>query len=222
MLRDKIMKWACCAVALVAMLGLLTYAYTGPWIAARRAAELQRRAAPLQQEAATSSQPQTDETPRRASPPGGFPAVSLDFQGVLDPELVPVDQVVLEDDEVVIGVEAFGEARAYVRRAFENRPDRHIVHDELGAIPVAITHCDRTGFSRVLTDKYGESSLDLRCGGWLPEQEMSLLVGDREYAQSSRDIPLADLPFAEMTWREWREKQPDSLIYLGPLGAESN
>jgi hypothetical protein len=200
MSRDKINGPACCAVALVAMVALLIYSFTARGVATRKAAE----------------------PPRRTAPPGGYPAMSLDFPGVRDPELVPTDQVMLDDDEVVIGIEAFGEARAYIRRSFENRPDRHIVHDQINAIPVAITHCDRTGYTRVLTAGPGEGSLDLRCGGWLPEQEMSLLVGDREYAQSSRELPLADLPFVEMTWKEWREKQPVSLIYVGPLGAESD
>jgi hypothetical protein len=200
MSRDKTKGLGCCALVLVAMVGLLIYSFAG------RGVPLKRAGAP---------------TPR-AVPPGEYPAMSLDFPGVRNPELIPADQVLIDDDELVIGVEAFGKARAYVRRAFENRPDRHIVHDEFGAIPVAITHCDRTGFTRVLTDKQGESSLDLRCGGWLKEQEMSLLVGTREYAQSSPDIPLADLPFVEMTWKEWREKQPETLIYLGPVGAESN
>jgi hypothetical protein len=188
-----------CAVALGTMLGLLVH------ISERNAAA--RREA--------DSRPQV-------LPPKPIPDVPIDLPGVHDLELVSADQTMLDDDEIVIGVEAFGEARAYIRRALENRPERHIVHDELGASPVAITRCEMTGTTRVFTVGPNERSIDLRCGGFLPEQEMELLVGDQAYAQSSPDIPLIDLPFVEMTWKEWRERRPQALIYLGPLGAESD
>lgn len=160
--------------------------------------------------------------PASTAVPKAFPPLTVDLAGVRDPVMIPAEQVMLDDNEIVIGVVAAGESRAYVRHAFADRPDRHIVHDQFGSLPVAITYCERTDCTRVFAGKPGEDSLDLRCGGWLPVQEMSLLVGEREYAQSSSEIPLADVPFVVTTWKEWRQSKPDSLIYLGPMGAESD
>jgi hypothetical protein len=185
-----------CALILGALVGLLIYSFSG------------------------GSPDPSGRVPSAAAQ--RFPELSVDMEGVRDPEMVPADELMLEDDEVVIGVVAYGQARAYLSRAFAKRPNLHVVHDQFGLNPVAVTHCDRNGCTRVFTGKQGEQALDLRCGGWLPVQEMSLRVGDREYAQSSPEIPLADLPFVVTTWKDWRQQQPGSLVYLGTLGAESD
>jgi hypothetical protein len=146
--------------------------------------------------------------------------LAVDEEGVRDPLLVPATPDVIDPDEIIIGVTAFGQSRAYVRRAFDNSPARHVVHDRFGSIPVTVTHCDMTRKTRVFTSSDYAAALDVRCGGWLPEQEMSLLVQGKEYAHSSSEIPLNELPFVIMTWEQWQKSQPESLVYLGPLGAE--
>jgi len=149
-----------------------------------------------------------------------LPAQRLSVAGVKNPSLLRADAATLVDDEIIIGVTAFGESRAYVRRAFDRLARRHVVHDQFGSTPVTITHCDRTRFTRVFISKDGKTQCDVRCGGWLEEQEMALLVDGKEYSQSAQDIPLDDLDFVVTTWKEWRETQPNSRVYIGELGAE--
>lgn len=147
----------------------------------------------------------------------GFPAVSCDVAGVIVPPLVSADESGLLDDEIVIGVSAFGESRAFLQSAFDQATDRHVVNDVMGLVPVTITHCDRTRCTRVFTSGDPKETMNIRCGGWLEIQEMSLLVGDQEFAQSSSEIPLTDVPFVVSTWKEWRESHPDSMVYMGSV-----
>ena len=147
------------------------------------------------------------------------PAMSLDAAGVSDPLLVSVAKVLLPDDEIVIGVTVVGEARAYLRLAFEQGPNSHVVNDLFGAVPVTVTHCDKTRCTRVVTAESRDASLDIHCGGWLVQQEMSLLVDGKGYPQSSKEIPLKDLPFVVTTWKEWLQANPTSVVYLGQSGS---
>lgn len=151
-----------------------------------------------------------DDGPKR-----NFPPIVLDIPGVDDPYLVPAVESDLKDEDLVIGVAAFGESRAYLRRAFDGPLGRRIVNDKFGSVPVSITHCNRTGCTRVLTGDKRQGPFDIRCGGWLASQEMSLLIENRSYAQSSREIPWTDIPFVITTWKDWMSAQPQTLVYLG-------
>jgi hypothetical protein len=144
-----------------------------------------------------------------------LPSIPMDVAGVNKPLMVQVKDCDLHDDEIVIGVNVFGESRAYLRSAFDLPVHQHIVNDVIDSIPVTITHCDRTRCTRVLTNSKQDRSVDVRCGGWLATQEMAILVGQTRYPQSSSDIPLVDLPFAMSTWKAWREEHPNSMVYLG-------
>jgi hypothetical protein len=139
----------------------------------------------------------------------------LDVAGVSDPMLVSAEESRLRDDDIVIGVAAYGESRAYLRRAFDRDPQRHVVNDSFASIPVSITHCDKTRCTRVLTRGKANEPIEIHCGGWLDIQEMALVIGEKMYPQSSSQIPLTDVPFVVSTWKEWREKHPNSLVYVG-------
>src|SRR4051794_31936232 len=64
---------------------------------------------------------------------------SLDVAGVTNPRLVSAAQSGLLDNDIVIGVIAFGEARAYLQSAFAHQAGLHVVNDKLGNIPVTVT-----------------------------------------------------------------------------------
>ena len=212
----RVMSKVACALLLILALGWVLFLAT-------RHVEPEVPSAASTHPSVASLPASVDSTPSAAS---AHPRIYTPFDADVDPisnvELIPATEILLADDEVVIAVAAFGETRAYVRRALQGYPERHVVHDELGSTPVAVTHCERTGCTRVLTAKDAGSLLNVRCGGWLPVQEMALLVGSQRYAQSSPDLPLADLPFIETTWKAWKQQHPNSLIYAGPLGAESD
>ena len=74
------------------------------------------------------------ENPRRfGSPPGYlFDAIPP----VYDPVFAGVDEAPLDDDELVIGVEVDGQAKAYPITVMRSR---EMVNDELGGIPILVT-----------------------------------------------------------------------------------
>lgn len=137
--------------------------------------------------------------------------------GIQNPIFITAAEADLADERVVIGVVVSGEARAYLRDAFDG-PTRHVVNDLFGSTPVTITHCDRRCSTRVLTQLLEtQKPLNIRVGGWSYDDAMLILiVNERKYTQTAADLPLADVPFSEVTWGEWRQEHPESLVYLGP------
>jgi hypothetical protein len=143
-----------------------------------------------------------------------FPPLLMDVKPITDPKLVPSTKTKLDDEQIVIGIEIDGEARAYLREAFCD-PQKHVVRDTVGGIPIAVTYCDRQRCTRVFTPEDPSLPLDIHVGGWRTDDTMELLVNGNGYSQKAQDIPLKSLPFVEITWGQWRRQHPDSRIYLG-------
>jgi uncharacterized protein DUF3179 len=150
--------------------------------------------------------------------PTQYTPMRFDVPSIENPPLEYADDVVLDDDAMVIGIVVNGEARAYLREAFEMDPHRHVVTDSIDSTPVAITHCDRIRCTRVFTGPELADAKNIRVGGWGLDQTLSLLVNEAEYSQKSPKIPLADVPFLELPWGMWRELFPNSMVYLGVGG----
>lgn len=145
----------------------------------------------------------------------GFPALSMELPVMRNPVLVPAAETDLEDEAVVIGIVVNGEARAYLREAFELLPEHHVVADTIQSRSIAVTHCDFQRCTRVLAASQPDQPLDIRIGGWRDDQTMELIVDGRKFSQKSADIPLAEIPSSETTWGQWRKEHPDTLVYLG-------
>ena len=143
-----------------------------------------------------------------------MPEMKADFPGYTQPEFTVAAEFPLADHEIVIGVIAFGEAKAYLRRAFSG-PGTHIVHDRFGETQVTVTHCNRTRCTRVFTAADDQDLSVMHCGGWMKEQELALLIGGTRFPQSSEEIPFDEVPYVVTTWGKWRAKNPQSLVYLG-------
>jgi hypothetical protein len=151
---------------------------------------------------------------------GGAPAFDQDLSlvapPIVNPEFVAADKALLADDDVVIGVVVGDQSRAYLRSAFDDSPEAHVVLDELGSTRVAVTHCDRMRCTRVFAGDADEK-LDVSTGGWnASASEMELVVSGKRYGHKSPDIPLNDVPFLETTWGNWRTVYPDTLVYVAP------
>ncbi len=141
-------------------------------------------------------------------------AIKMDIPGDTQPTFTIAANFPLADHEVVIGVVAHGEAKAYLRRTFSG-PGTHIVHDRFGGTQVTITHCNRTRCTRVFTAADDQDLSIVHCGGWMEEQELALLIGTTRFPQSSEEIPFDDVPYVVTTWGKWRAKNPQSIVYLG-------
>ena len=143
-----------------------------------------------------------------------LPEMKVDIPGHTQPEFTVAAEFPLADHEIVIGVIAFGEAKAYLRRAFSG-PGTHIVHDRFGKTQVTVTHCNRTRCTRVFTAADDQDLSVMHCGGWMDAQELALLIGTARFPQSSENIPFDEVPFVVTTWGKWRAKNPQSIVYLG-------
>jgi hypothetical protein len=140
--------------------------------------------------------------------------MKVDLPGYTQPEFTVAEEFPLADHELVIGVVAFGKAKAYLRRSFSG-PGTHIVHDRFGKTQVTVTHCNRTRCTRVFTAADDQDLSVMHCGGWMKEQELALLIGGTRFPQSSADVPFDEVPYVVTTWGKWRAKNPQSLVYLG-------
>lgn len=144
-----------------------------------------------------------------------FPALTVDIPPIERPVLVPAADARIDDDAIIIGIVVKGEPRAYLRDAFALGPFNHILRDTIQSTPVAVTHCDRLLCTRVFASQDPSRPLNIRVGGWREDQTMDLIVNGNRFSQKSPVIPLADIPFSEATWGQWRQQHPDTLIYLG-------
>ncbi|HUG93249.1 MAG TPA: DUF3179 domain-containing (seleno)protein [Planctomycetaceae bacterium] len=133
--------------------------------------------------------------------------------GVTQPFAFPADQADLADDARVIGVSAGGRHRAYSITAM-SAVGNHVINDLFNDVPVTVTYCDYTDWSRVLTCQERGAPIDLWLGG-RTGGEVSLRYQDNHYRHSGQDLPLDDHPYVVTTWKEWREAHPDTDVFLG-------
>jgi Protein of unknown function (DUF3179) len=164
----------------------------------------------------------TTPPPNRASAPPYGPQSSTPFiwPGKTRPPTVSAAAADLPDDEPVLGVLANGKARAYRRQAFAGIVN-HVVNDVVGETPVTVTHCDRSGCSRVFTGD-GKDPLPFKTGGFLDGMLIYIdgvfydqSTGEAMNDPSARQIPYQHLGFEETTWGKWRAAHPNTDVYLG-------
>jgi hypothetical protein len=118
---------------------------------------------------------------------------------------------------MVIGVVANRKARGYRVRAFSGMFN-YVVNDVVGSTPVTVTHCDRTGCTRVFTGD-GAEPLPIRMGGYV--NGLILLVnGTFYYHEDGRPtdprgppFPYPQPQFDQTTWMAWRTAQSDTDVY---------
>ena len=168
------------------------------------------------------TRPPADQPPAAGPPasPTGLGPRSTPFvwPAVRTPPTVPAAKANLADDEKVVGVMVNGRPRAYRVTALAKLTG-HVVNDLIAGTAVSVTHCDRTGCTRVFSADTGEP-LPIMTGGY--QEGLLLKVGDGFYRQRdgrpldprSGPMPLRDLEFQEVTWNEWRTAHPTTDVYL--------
>lgn len=138
----------------------------------------------------------------------------LDHPGVTKPKFANARSTKLPDDESVIGVVVKGKAFAFAREALLN-PDEHIVNLLIDDTPISVTYCSMRDCARVFTRESGAEPIDLHVGGLDVSNQLVYLLEDTRYGQTSEEIPLEDFPFEWMTFGEWKQQHPDTLVYGG-------
>jgi hypothetical protein len=163
-----------------------------------------------------------------------LPAFEVEVPGISTPETVQAGEIPVADHALVIGVRVGTAERAYLIQAMEvdlsiplnpttgspvtagwdaSDLSRHVINDVLEDTPVTVTYCDRTRCARVLTEPGQTGPLEVGVGGW--NDGMRLLIDGDRMDQQSEDVPLEDVPFEVTTWKQWRERHPDTDIYVG-------
>jgi hypothetical protein len=134
------------------------------------------------------------------------------------PKTFVTDDVQIPDDMKIIGVVEQDTATAYLCAAMSSMGS-HVVNDVVGTRPIAVTFCDRTDCARVLRDTGDGKPTEVQVGGFF-NQQMSVYLGGIMYPQLSKEIPLADQPFTQTSWREWKTQHPATRVYLGNMAKE--
>ena len=142
---------------------------------------------------------------------------------ILRPTTVAASQASLRPDELVIGVEVGGVARAYRFAGFELKSG-HLVNDVVGGVPVSVAYCDLTECLRVYTDPLVHEPLDLQVAGVLSGEMVVRHAGKMYFQKSGQQVEpgngLASLAYQLInptmtTWKEWVEQHPDTRVYVG-------
>jgi hypothetical protein len=142
------------------------------------------------------------------------------------PPIKKANEATIRPDEVVIGVELGGRARAYRLAAFDDASG-HLVNDLLGGLPLSVAYCNITSTARVYTDPKGTAVLDAEILGLL-DKEIVIRLGGHLYFHSSGKPVEPDkgpppMPFRLLTptlttWQDWAKHHPATDVFVGGRG----
>lgn len=143
--------------------------------------------------------------------PGAFPELTR-------PPAMPGTTIVpLSDEELVVGLQRGGRARAYPLRVLG---DHRVINDDLAG-PVAITWDVDAGMARALVPQVGAQRLTLRFQGWylgvmvLRDIETGSLWSPLTgycLAGVHRGVQLTSLPLFVGAWADWRLRSPQTEV----------
>jgi hypothetical protein len=145
--------------------------------------------------------------------------------GTYDPIVTPAakkaSEVSLPDDTPVVGVVVNGKARAYKISALSPLHS-HVVNDLIDGVPVSVTYCDLAKCLRVYSHPAQGKPLELQQVG-RSNTGLLLRYEGRIYAQATGktfgseevELGLEQVEATETTWKAWRERYPDTDVYVG-------
>lgn len=156
-------------------------------------------------------------------PRDGIPSIDT-------PRFVEVgDADYLKDDDIVIGVKLNGIARAYPLRILIWH---EIVNDVIDKQPFAVTYCPLCGTAMVFDALVGDRRRSFGVSGLLYQSDV--LMYDREteslwsqlkmeaFSGPEAGEKLTLFPSEHMTWKAWKEKNPDSSVLSPETGHRRN
>jgi len=152
-------------------------------------------------------------------PRDGIPALS-------DPKLIVAAEAdYLKPDDRIVGIVLKGEARAYPIAILNWH---EIVNDEIGGHRFAVTYCPLCGTAVVFDATIDGRPTDFGVSGLLYNSDVLLYDRETESLWSqilSQSIAgervgkkLTPLPISHTSWRDWREKHPDTLVLSDDTG----
>lgn len=137
------------------------------------------------------------------------------------------DASFLADDDLVLALNHKGVRRAYPTRILNYH---EVVNDTVAGEPIAVTWCPLCGsgvaFRRVLDGKpvaFGVSGLLHNSDLVLYDRDSHSLwqqITARAFAGPRRGQSLAAVPLTMTTWREWRDRHPDTRVLSTDTGVK--
>jgi len=177
--------------------------------------------------AAASPLATTGQQKPEASPAAPRPA--LETYPVRYATHVAAAAATLKEGDLVLGVVAQGQARAYPLSALWDE-EKHTVNDELGEIPIAVSMCPLAGLGAAYDRRAGNEVLDI--GSVVPVDRGMLVLYDNQThttwnllsgeavsgKREGQQLRRANTTFT--TWGHWRALHPDTTLYAGtPAGS---
>ncbi len=166
----------------------------------------------------TSSLPR-EQILRGGPPRDGIPALS-------DPRLIPAkDAAYLKPTDRIVGISLKGQARAYPIAILNWH---EIVNDSIDGLRFAVTYCPLCGTAITFDATIDGSPTDFGVSGLLYNNDV--LLYDRETESLWSQVlgeaisgervgrKLTPLPTRHTTWRDWRERHPDTLVLSDDTG----
>ena len=129
------------------------------------------------------------------------------------------DATFMRDDEIVIGVTDGTNAKAYSTWLLDGH---EIVNDTIGSTPISVTWCPLCYTGIVYVREVGALELTFGVSGWLWRE--NLVMYDRQtdsfWAQAVGEAIRGDMrgtvlemyPSSMMTWKQWRDLHPNTLV----------
>ncbi|MGA9935499.1 MAG: DUF3179 domain-containing protein, partial [Nitrososphaeraceae archaeon] len=183
---------------------------------------------PISRSTALSAQEETksivplDQIVSGGPPPDGIPSIDK-------PKFTSVQEAdeILEDSELVVGLNVNGDIRAYPLQILVWH---EIVNDDVGGVPVAITYCPlcftNQIFNRTLQDgnvvEFGTSG-KLYNSNLVMYDRNSDSLWSQGLAQGIvgkyAGVNLQRIPFDVANWKEWKELYPESKVLSRDTGS---
>lgn len=140
------------------------------------------------------------------------PLVSVAFfPGVVEAQLVSIDESDIVDSAEVIGFKLDGQAYAFPLKNLMEIA-KHVVNFKSGKRSIAVSYCDLSGCARVLSSE-AEKANSLGIGGLDLNHELVLLLNGTRYGHLSEAIPMDDVDFVRVSFGEWTAMHPNSRVY---------
>lgn len=151
-------------------------------------------------------------------PKDGIPSID-------EPQFLKADSGILREDDRILGVNENGVAKAYPINIMNYH---EIVNDDFNGKPVVITYCPLCGSGIAFDAVVDEETLEFGISGLLYNSDVLLYDRKTESLWSQLEYkaisgPMAGkelniLSTANTTWKNWREKYPETLVLSEETG----
>jgi hypothetical protein len=135
----------------------------------------------------------------------------------------------LNDDDLVTGVDINGVQKAYPLRILVWH---EVVNDEIGGMPILVSYCPLCGSALVFDRNVNAQKLTFGISGLLYQSDVLFYDHQNESLWSQLEmkavtgkkigIDLVIAPSALATWKEWKDKHPNTLVLSRNTGFSRN